>query len=99
MTLEGCLSLDHPVEGGVRYCVRESHGEQRILAIEWADERLVLRLDPDDGRSLDVELGCDGLGRLAAPVLGARMHLGSNQPREIEHFLRRIVRAVYARVA
>ena len=99
VTVAGCLSLDHPVEGGVRYSLREEEGAERVLDIRWRKGRLALCLEPDAEQCLDVELACDGLGRLAAPDLGARMHLERANPREIEHFLRRIVRAVYARAA
>ena len=97
----GCLSLDAPVESGVRYSLRELEGE-RMLVIQWDDDRLVLQLTgPDDSTisgELGVQLACDGLGRVSAPELGARLHLESADARDIEHFLRRIVRAVYARV-
>ena len=99
VVVSGCLSIDAPVEGGVRYSLREVEGE-RMLVIQWDDDRLVLRLTAADDSAIDGELGvqlsCDGLGRVSAPELGARLHLESSDARHIEHFLRRIVRAVYA---
>ena len=38
----------------------------------------------------------DETGRTALPTLGARVAEGSNDPRTYEHFLRRIVRGLYA---
>ncbi|MFT7485077.1 MAG: hypothetical protein ACI9F9_000923 [Candidatus Paceibacteria bacterium] len=101
IVVSGCLSLDHPVENGVRYSLKDGDREL-ILRIHWADEQLVLQLS-DPGNSdtpLDNELGvslsCDRLGRVSAPDLGARLHLEDGGPMDIEHFLRRIVRAVYS---
>jgi len=102
VVVAGCLSLDHPVESGVRYCLREKQGE-RVLRIHWDGDRLVLQLSPTGDMTvvaeneLGVPLSCDGLGRLSAPRLGARLHLEQAGAVEIEHFLRRIVRAVYSR--
>ena len=106
VVVSGCLSLDHPVENGVRYAVRGEEGE-RVLTIQWKDERLLLQLtSPLAGPSndsclgeLDVPLSCDGLGRLAAPDLGARLNLHDSTAIDIEHFLRRIVRAVYSKAS
>lgn len=101
VTVAGCLSVDHPVENGVRYSIKEVDGE-RVLLIQWTDEQLLLKLSaPDNGDEssageLGVPLACDGLGRLSAPELGARLHLEQAGPMDIEHFLRRIVRAVYS---
>ena len=102
--VRGCLSLDHPVENGVRYALSSEQGE-RVLRIRWQDERLVLQLaTPDLAQpenapctgEFDVALSCDGLGRVAAPEIGARLRLEDSDARGIEHFLRRIVRTVYA---
>lgn len=100
VVVDGCLSIDAPVEGGVRYRLRERQGE-RCLVIRGQADRLWLGLLGDGGRmesELGVRLACDGLGRISAPELGARLHLESASPREIEHFLRRIVRATYAQL-
>ncbi len=104
VTVSGCISLDHPVENGVRYAVTGEQGD-RVLRIQWRDEHLVLQLAapelshgaglPGTGE-INVPLSCDGLGRVSAPDLGARINLEDGTARDIEHFLRRIVRAVYA---
>lgn len=105
VTVEGCLSLDHPVERGVHYGLRESGGEERVLDIRWDENHLVIQLvakractaSSDEG--FDVQLGCDGLGRISAPDLGARLHLRDSDAKDVEHFLRRIVRAAYAKAS
>lgn len=103
VTVAGCLSLDHPVERGVRYSLHEPNGAQRVLGIRWVENHLVIQLLTNDAHDaplheeLDVQLDCDGLGRIAAPVLGARLHLRDSEAKDVEHFLRRIVRAVYAK--
>lgn len=104
VVVSGCLSLDHPVENGVRYAVTGERGD-RVLRIHWRNERLILQLAapelsqdgslPGTGQ-IDVPLSCDGLGRVSAPQLGARLSLEEGTARDIEHFLRRIVRAVYS---
>jgi len=103
VTVAGCLSLDHPVEGGVRYSLLEPSGAQRVLGIQWSDGRLEIGLsaevEPGASSSFGVTLGRDGLGRIAAPELGARLDLERPDAKEVEHFLRRIVRAAYARAS
>jgi hypothetical protein len=101
VVVAGCLSVDHPVESGVRYCLQDEDGE-RVLRIHWSEDQLLLQLSPtDDSQAqtpdeLGVPLACDGLGRVSAPELGARLHLEEAGAIDIEHFLRRIVRAVYS---
>ena len=105
ITVAGCLSLDHPVEMGVRYSLHEDSGRERVLGLSWNEGRLVIELIANEADGsivsapIDVELGCDGLGRIAAPGLGARLHLANADAREVEHFLRRVVRAVYSRAS
>lgn len=99
--VQGCLSLDHPVETGVRYALKGDDGE-RVLSIHWTKGRLLLELSASESAAagqLEVPLACDGLGRVAAPELGARLHLEDSDARDIEHFLRRIVRAVYSKAS
>ena len=102
VVIEGCLSLDHPVELGVRYGVRDEAGRGRVLNIAWDQTQLDISLSDDDTpqarlvEHLDVDLETDDHGRLAAPELGARLNLESSDARDVEHFLRRIVRAVYS---
>lgn len=105
VVIAGCLSLDHPVERGVRYCLQDDAGNERVLSILWSEPQLDIRLSHDrspdsgDAEQLDVALGTDGLGRLSAPDLGARLNLEKSEAKDIEHFLRRIVRAVYSRAS
>ena len=51
---------------------------------------------PAPPEELDVALSCDGFGRVSAPDLGARLDLDGAAARDVEHFLRRIVKAVYS---
>ncbi|MFT7671375.1 MAG: hypothetical protein ACI8X5_004093 [Planctomycetota bacterium] len=105
VTVAGCLSLDHPVELGVRYSLREDDGIERVLGIQWSAGHLTIQLtagsayDSALDQEFEVKLGCDGLGRISAPDLGARLNLTSSEAKDIEHFLRRIVRAAYSRVS
>ena len=102
IVVSGCISLDHPVERGVRYCLQNLDGSERVLGIAWDEGLLHLHLSrdrtPDSPivERLEVELDGDDSGLLSAPELGARLNLEDTDAREIEHFLRRIVRAVYA---
>ncbi len=99
----GCISLDHPVESGVRYCLQEEDGAERILRMVWGEgSRLHLSLISGRQqadiitRELEVELRSDRHGRISAPELGARLDPVGAREREVEHFLRRIVRAICA---
>jgi len=97
VSIAGCLSLDGPAEAGVRYLLRHVDGRERTLEIGWNDAGLVVSiLGPgrDDRRDLRVPVGCDPDGRACVPAIGARVRPDSNNPRELEHFLRRVVRAV-----
>jgi len=99
VSLAGCLSLDAPVERGVRYSIVRAAGEQ-VVSIDWTGSALALtlcdgdRLDAPVARELAVELALDEHGRILAPALGARIDLGRIDALEIEHFLRRLVRGV-----
>ncbi len=97
VSIAGCLSLDGPAEAGVRYLLRHVDGRERTLEIGWNGTGLVVSiLGPgrDDRRDLRVPVGCDASGRACIPAIGARVRPDSNDPRELEHFLRRVVRAV-----
>ena len=96
--VEGCTSRDAPVEQGVRYRLRLPDGSEGTLGIAGRNGRLDLSLAAPGvctvqlSAPLERELG----GRATARRLAAR--LGMQQPtrRELEHFLRRIVRSVMA---
>lgn len=98
--LLGCLSSDHPVELGVRYGVERHDGELQVLDLRHRDGRLEVSLSTGlhdrnpPLRELALEIERDRFGRIAAPELGARLDLELRDEREIEHFLRRIVRAL-----
>lgn len=99
--LEGCLSLDAPVERGVRYLLRRSDGRAEVLSVTFQDGRLRLAREdevPRTGRKpreVGADVFSDRFGRVAVPELGARIDLVNNAPRELEHFLRRLVRASF----
>lgn len=93
--LEGCLTLDSPVELGVSYRVRE--GEERAvlhLVQEGAD--LAALLEGPAPRRLPLGLVLDESGRAASSTISARVDLDACDARTLEHFLRRIVRGLYA---
>lgn len=95
----GCLSSDHPVELGVRYGLEHEDGRVEVLDLRHRDGRLQVGLASvlHDRRpptcELALQLERDRFGRVSAPELGARLDLQLCDAREIEHFLRRIVRA------
>ncbi len=93
----GCSSLDGPAEAGVRYRLRHSDGSEGVLEIGWRDAILRLSLEDaraNDRRELEVPVTCDRNGRACARRIGARVAPESTNRRELEHFLRRVVRAI-----
>ena len=92
LTLDGCISLDAPVEQGVRYQVRHMDGSLGTFHVACDETHIELA---SDGRSLSAEIALDGAGRACAPKLGARIDPECCEPRTIEHFLRRLVRAFF----
>lgn len=100
VSIDGCLSVDRPVEGELRYLLRDGEGTERVLGIRLDESRLHLSLAPrgggDEPRERDVALHSDDEGRATVPELLARMDPESSDCREVEHFLRRLVRGVYA---
>ncbi|MEE8469133.1 MAG: hypothetical protein V3T22_11800 [Planctomycetota bacterium] len=95
VAIRGCLSLDALVERGVRYRLQDHHGE-RVLSLSICEGGLEIKLSGPTERRLEVELTLDGSGRTAAPGLVARLDVEQSDPRAFEHFLRRVVRGVYA---
>jgi hypothetical protein len=95
----GCLSLDFPAESGVRYRVRTTDGREGSLEISWGQRGLEIATagpQPFAPRgSLRIALREDRRGRAYARELGARVFPESCDRRELEHFLRRIVRTVF----
>ena len=99
VTLVGCLSLDAPAEKGVHYRVRSSDGNESLLEILWGPGGLELSAHDARSstalRSLQVAVTCDSLGRACVSALGARVQPESTDRRELEHFLRRVVRTLF----
>jgi hypothetical protein len=97
VVVAGCLSMDGPAENGVRYLLRGVGGRDGLLEIGWADGALCLSMSPAMSgpiRARSFVVTCDQKGRACVPLLGARVDPESRDPRELEHFLRRMVRAL-----
>ena len=95
--LAGCASTDAPAESGVRYRMRLEDGRDGLLEIRAQPAGLEVRLSGADGeRRLALLVTCDRQGRACARAVGARVAPETTDARELEHFLRRIVRAVFA---
>lgn len=103
--IAGCLSLDAPVEKGVRYRVQLEDGTSGLLEIVWNEGLLsvasgelspVLPLDRmPPMKRIAVPVTCDRKGRACAPALGARVDPESCDRRALEHFLRRVVKTMF----
>ncbi len=97
VVIAGCLSMDGPAESGVRYLVRLADGAERRLEIGLDGARMTLALvgpTPASTRALSIDMTCDQRGRACARKIGARVLPESTNSRELEHFLRRVVRAL-----
>jgi hypothetical protein len=112
VVIAGCLSLDGPAESGVRYRLRMSDGRDGRLEIGFRGARMTLSLVGAASahstsaftasaavRNMEVDVTCDRRGRACVRKIGARVTPESNDVRELEHFLRRVVRAIVAREA
>lgn len=97
--LGGCVSLDFPAEAGVRYRVRTTDGREGSLELSWGQRGLEIATagpQPFAPRSaLRIPLREDRRGRAFARELGARVFPDTSDSRELEHFLRRVVRTVF----
>ncbi len=97
--LAGCLSLDFPAESGVRYRVRTTDGREGLLELTLGAKGLELTAigpQPFAPRgSVRVALREDRQGRAFARELGVRLTQDTSDCRELEHFLRRVVRTVF----
>lgn len=97
--LQGCASLDSPVEQGVRYRVHNPQGHSALVEIQWNGSALQLmafELNTQlPARQLQVPMICDRKGRICAKGIGARVSLENCKHRELEHFLRRVVRSLW----
>jgi hypothetical protein len=99
IVLGGCLSLDFPAESGVRYRLRTPDGREGQLELAWGQKGLELSaLGPQPfaaKKPLRVALRQDREGRAFARELGARVSPETCDSRELEHFLRRVVRTLF----
>lgn len=95
LVVQGCASLDLPVEEGVRYRIATEGAGETTLGVCARDGALELSLFGTAPPRL-AELAVDPEGRLQAAALGARIHPESAQERAVEHFLRRLVRGAFA---
>jgi hypothetical protein len=95
--VSGCLSPDSPVSGELRYRLEVPEEDERWLAIAWENGVLALTLTDGERQlaSRRIALLEDPEGRASAPEVAARMDPENAGPREVEHFLRRLVRSVF----
>jgi hypothetical protein len=104
VSFAGCTSIDAPAEGGVRYRLGVEPARELELELELgsaADGGLAIRLREPGGRpsgpALRVDLGLDAARRVVSRALGARIDVETAGERELDHFLRRVVRTAFAR--
>jgi hypothetical protein len=97
----GCTSMDAPAEGGVRYRLGVEALELELELGSIADGGLEISLREPGGRpngpALRVDLGLDGERRVVSRAMGARIDVESAGERELDHFLRRVVRTAFGR--
>ncbi len=96
--LEGCLCPDAPIEEGLTYRLRLSNGSPANLELAWVQGALQLSLQGDENlrQTRRVDFVLDDCGRATAHTIQARMHPDACDRREVEHFLRRLIRAAFA---
>lgn len=99
--IDGCLSRDAPVETSLRYLIHVQGEPDHVLEISGEEGRLELEVRErgasDVIRRVTCPLLTDPEGRATIPGIRARVHAESTDARELEHFLRRLVRASFAR--
>ena len=98
VSIEGCLSLDFPVEQALRYLLRFSDGTEEVLWLAAEGGELGVWTSDEHGQELSarrqVSLTHDRDGRALVPDWRARIDLENAGIRELGHFLRRLVRGV-----
>ena len=97
VSVDGCLSLDRPVEQGVAYRLRSVGDGEQVLQLAWSGGELSIRLE---GATREPQVLCarftvDEHGRAISPELRARLDLDHLEPRDLEHFMRRVVRSAF----
>jgi hypothetical protein len=101
--VDGCLSLDSPTTSPLCYRLRLPAGVERVLRIELAENALRLVLADRSGRpqsgAVSVELAVESAresgAALTARSIGARIAPHAARARDVEHFLRRLVRGAF----
>lgn len=96
--LEGCLSLDAPVESGLRYRLVDHENRELVLELRLEGSGLSVerRASETDLRFRQhVPLHGEKEGPLTITEWQARIEPEDAGPREVEHFLRRAVRGTY----
>ena len=95
--ITGCASLDHPVEGGVRYCLSFNDGSTEVVEIQWQDGRLHAHLTHNDGdaETRGTSFGLNGhpSGLVELSGLKSAVDLSSASLEDYETLLSRIVEA------
>ena len=98
VSIEGCLSLDFPVEQALRYLLRFSDGTEEVLWLAAEGSELGVWTSDRQGQELSarhqVAMTHDENGRALVPDWRARIDLETAGIRELSHFLRRLVRGV-----
>lgn len=101
--IEGCVSVDGPVESALRYRLCADVGGTALLEIAGEPGNLRLLLSDLAGTAVQrarlVPIYADARQRATAPSIAARMDLECADARAAEHFLRRVVRAIFAPAA
>ena len=99
--IAGCLSRDAPVETSLRYLIHVEGESDHSLEISGVEGRLELEVRERGASEVIRRVSCplllDPEGRATIPGIRARVHTDTTDPREVEHFLRRLVRASFAR--
>ncbi len=97
VSFAGCLTLDAPVEMGVRYLLRGKHDERQTLTLKADGIDLDICLQTDEGElHLCAPMGLDEKGRAVSEAISARISVEEGERRDYERFLRRVIRGVYA---
>lgn len=95
--ITGCSSLDHPVEGGVRYRLDFSNGDTEVVELQWQDGRLHTHLtgNGSPAATSKASFGLNGhpSGLVELSGLKSAIDLSSASFKDYEALLSRIVEA------